>query len=131
MQQKQPSFHQKFTADVLAEILNLNTSDIDSRFPIQEVSTGVPFIIVPLKTLPVLKQIKVNRDKYFELVNTTQAKSILVFCPETYNPGNNLSVRVFADYLGVPEDPATGSANGCLAGYSVEYSPILVKTQLI
>jgi trans-2,3-dihydro-3-hydroxyanthranilate isomerase len=29
---------------------------------------------------------------------------------------------VFADYLGVPEDPATGSANGCLAGYLVKYS---------
>jgi trans-2,3-dihydro-3-hydroxyanthranilate isomerase len=28
-------------------------------------------------------------------------------------------VRVFADYYGVPEDPATGSANGCLAGYLV------------
>jgi trans-2,3-dihydro-3-hydroxyanthranilate isomerase len=28
---------------------------------------------------------------------------------------------VFADYLGVPEDPATGSANGCLAGYLVKY----------
>jgi len=122
MQQKQPSFHQKFTSDVLAEILNLNISDIDSKFPIQEVSTGVPFIIVPLKRLPVLKQIKVNREKYFELVNKTQAKSILVFCPETYNLSNNLSVRVFADYLGVPEDPATGSANGCLAGYLVEYS---------
>jgi trans-2,3-dihydro-3-hydroxyanthranilate isomerase len=121
MQQKQPSFHQKFTADVLADILNLNISDIDSRFPIQEVSTGVPFIIVPLKTLPILKQIKVNRDKYFELVNKTKAKSILAFCPETYNPANNLNVRVFADYLGVPEDPATGSANGCLAGYLVEY----------
>ncbi len=122
MKQKQPSFHQKFTADLLAGILNLNISDIDSRFLIQEVSTGVPFIIVPLKRLPALKEIKVNRDKYFELVSTTQAKSILVFCPETYNPENNLNVRVFADYLGVPEDPATGSANGCLAGYLVEYS---------
>ena len=28
-----------------------------------------------------------------------------------------MNVRFFADYLGVPEDPATGSANGCLAGY--------------
>jgi len=30
-------------------------------------------------------------------------------------------IRVFADYYGVPEDPATGSANGCLAGYLVKY----------
>jgi len=32
-----------------------------------------------------------------------------------------LNVRVFADYYGVAEDPPTGSANGCLAGYLVEY----------
>ncbi|NEQ21664.1 MAG: PhzF family phenazine biosynthesis protein, partial [Microcoleus sp. SIO2G3] len=38
------------------------------------------------------------------------------------SPENNLSGRVFAEYLGIPEDPATGSANGCLAGYLVEYS---------
>lgn len=122
MQQKQPVFFQKFAIDTLAEILNIQPSEIDADFPIQEISTGVPFIIVPLKSQATLKRIRVNKDKYFELINNTQAKSILVFCPETYNPENNLSVRVFADYLGVPEDPATGSANGCLAGYLVEYS---------
>lgn len=121
MQQKPPTFHQIFTAEAIAQVLNLEPSEIDSRFPVQEVSTGVPFIIVPLKTQAALKRIKVNKDRYFELISNTQAKSILVFCPETYNTDNNLSVRVFADYLGVPEDPATGSANGCLAGYLVEY----------
>ncbi len=122
MQQKQPVFSQEFVVDTFAEVLNIELDEIDSRFPIQEVSTGVPFIIVPLKTQTTLKRIKVNKDRCFELINNTQAKSILVFCPETYNPENDLSVRVFADYLGVPEDPATGSANGCLAGYLVHYS---------
>jgi trans-2,3-dihydro-3-hydroxyanthranilate isomerase len=32
-----------------------------------------------------------------------------------------MNVRFFADYFGVPEDPATGSANACLAGYLVKY----------
>jgi len=122
MQQKPPTFHQVFVAETIAQVLNLELAEIDSRFAIQEVSTGVPFIIVPLKTQSALKRVKVNKDKYLELISTTQAKSILVFCPETYKPENNLSVRVFADYLGVPEDPATGSANGCLAGYLVQNS---------
>jgi trans-2,3-dihydro-3-hydroxyanthranilate isomerase len=121
MQQKQPIFSQEFTVDTLAEVLNIEVDEIDNNFPIQEVSTGVPFIIVPLKNQVALKRIKVNKHRYFELISNTQAKSILVFCPETYNPANNLSVRVFADYLGIPEDPATGSANGCLAGYLVEH----------
>lgn len=122
MRQKAPTFHQTFTADVLAAVLNLKPDDIDSRFPIQEVSTGVPFIIVPLKTHSALKRSKVNKDKYFELISNTQATEILIFCPETYSADNDLSVRVFADALGIPEDPATGSANGCLAGYLVKYS---------
>jgi trans-2,3-dihydro-3-hydroxyanthranilate isomerase len=122
MQQKTPVFGSVLAAGSLAQILNLGQDEIDSRFPIQEVSTGVPFIIVPLKTHSALKRIKVNKDKYFDLVNTTEAKAILVFCPETYNSENDLSVRMFADYLGVPEDPATGSANGCLAGYLVQYA---------
>lgn len=122
MQQKTPSFHQTFTPEVIADLLNLNISDIDSQYPIQEVSTGVPFIIVPLKTQAALKRSKVNTDKFFKLVETTLAKAVLVFCPETYHPENQLSVRVFVDYFGIPEDPATGSANGCLAGYLVQYS---------
>jgi trans-2,3-dihydro-3-hydroxyanthranilate isomerase len=68
-----------------------------------------------------LKRAKIARGKYFDLVKDTQAKGMLVFCPETYNQENDLNVRVFADYYGVLEDPTTGSANGCLAGYLVKY----------
>jgi trans-2,3-dihydro-3-hydroxyanthranilate isomerase len=122
MQQNPPSFGQVLSAASLANVLNLEPDEIDPNFPIQEVSTGVPFIIVPLKTIASLKKAQVNLDKYFELVDTTEAKEILIFCPETYSDLNDLSVRVFAHSLGIPEDPATGSANGCLAGYLVEYA---------
>jgi trans-2,3-dihydro-3-hydroxyanthranilate isomerase len=122
MRQNPPTFHQNLDAADLAPVLNLDLDEIDSRFPIQEVSTGIPFIIVPLKNHASLKRIRVDRAKYFALVENTQSKEILVFCPETYASENHLSVRVFAEYLGIPEDPATGSANGCLAGYLVKYS---------
>lgn len=122
MRQKSPTFGEVLSTETLASVLNLEISEIDAIFPIQEVSTGVPFMIVPLKTLASLKKAKVNLDKYFELIETTEAKEILIFCPETYSEVNDLSVRVFAPSLGIPEDPATGSANGCLAGYLVEHS---------
>jgi len=122
MRQNSPTFHQILDASALTPVLSLDLDDIDERFPIQEVSTGIPFIIVPLKNQAALTRIRVNRDKYFELVKTTQSQEILVFCPETYAPENQFSVRVFAESLGIPEDPATGSANGCLAGYLVEYA---------
>lgn len=122
MRQNSPTFGQKLEPSALTEVLNLQVDAIDSQFPIQEVSTGLPFIIVPLKNHAQLKAIHVNRDKYFELIKNTEAKDILVFCPETYATENQLSVRVFTEDSGIPEDPATGSANGCLAAYLAEYS---------
>ena len=60
MQQLPPIFGQKFATDAIAPLLNLSVDDINTNFPMQEVSTGVPFIIVPLKTLAAVKKAKVN-----------------------------------------------------------------------
>jgi len=121
MEHKEPTFYGFFSPELLAEIININEDDIDGRFKIQEVSTGVPTIIVPLKSLTAVQKANINKKKYYELIRNTQAKSILIFSPETYNQENDLNVRFFADYLGVSEDPATGSANGCLAAYLVKH----------
>lgn len=121
MKQIQPVFGQQHKAETLASIIGVDFSEIDERFPIQEVSTGLPFFIVPLKNIAALKKAKIDKEKYFDLIKNTVAKGVLVFCPETHEPQNNISVRVFVDYYGVPEDPATGSGNGCLAGYLVKY----------
>jgi trans-2,3-dihydro-3-hydroxyanthranilate isomerase len=121
MKQIEPAFGKTLDAIQVLDALNLDADTVNSRFPIQEVSTGLPFIIVPLKTLDALKRARVSRDKFLNLIKNIQAKIILIFCPETYNSKNNLNVRVFADYYGIPEDPATGSGNGCLAGYLVKH----------
>ena len=121
MKQMLPIFGQQHKPEALADTLGLEVAEIDERSPIQEVSTGLPFFIVPLKNIAALKKARVDTVKYFELIKNTEAKGILVFCPETHEPHNHISVRVFVDYYGVPEDPATGSGEGCLAGYLVNY----------
>jgi len=104
----------------LRRFCRLSLEDFDRRFPVQEVSTGLPFIIVPLKSLAAVKRAHVNMDSLLELAKELKA-GILVFCPETYVEGNDLNVRVFVDLFGIAEDPATGSGNGCLAGYLSRY----------
>ena len=121
MKQVQPTFDRVFEAGPVSQALGLEEKQIDDRWPVQEISTGLPFIIVPLKTLEAVKQARINRDRYTATIRNTQPIAILVFCPETYHPENDLNVRVFADDYGIPEDPATGSANGCLAAYLVRY----------
>jgi len=121
MKQLNPVFGKTLDAGLVSEVLSLDLRDVDERFPVQEVSTGVPCIVVPLKTLDALKSARISRDKYFDFIKDKQAKTVLIFCPEIYKKENDLNVRFFADYYGVPEDPATGSGNGCLAGYLVKH----------
>lgn len=121
MQQPAPTFGQTFPIAAIAPVLNLATEAFDARFPIATVSTGLPFIIVPLRQRQTLQQAVVNRDRLFQLIAQTEAKALLLFCPETTNPAHHLSVRAVVDGLGIPHDPATGSANGCLAAYLVQH----------
>lgn len=122
MRQNPPVFGAVVPAAAVAPVLNLDPDDIDARFPIQVVSTGVPFLIVPLQSLATLQAIRVNVDRLLELVVSLSAKMVFVFCPECRDPANQFSARMFAHALGIPEDPATGSANGCFAGYLVKYA---------
>ncbi|WP_433943045.1 PhzF family phenazine biosynthesis protein [Paenibacillus sp. SN-8-1] len=121
MKQNEPAFGRILDAHHVLDVLNIAKEDLDGRYPVQEVSTGLPVIIVPLKSLEGVKKVRLNREKYFELIDQTEAKAIMVFAPETYHSVNDLNVRDFAAYYGIPEDPATGSSNGCLAAYLVKY----------
>ena len=52
MKQNEPEFGKvEFAVDDISAMLGIDSDEIDSDFPVQEVSTGIPFIIVPLKTL--------------------------------------------------------------------------------
>lgn len=133
MRQPEPTFGPTLDAEPIARVLGLDESEIDGDWPIDQVSTGLPTIIVPLKTLDALKRASVIKEYYYELVDQLWAKAVLIFSPERYNEQHDLSVRVFVDYYGIPEDPATGSGNGCLAAYLVKHryfgaSAIDIKT---
>jgi trans-2,3-dihydro-3-hydroxyanthranilate isomerase len=120
MEQAAATFGKTLYKESLAPVLRLDNQDFDSDFPVEEVSTGFPFIIVPLKSLESLKECVLNRDLYFSLVNDAWAKNILVFCPGGYTDEQQLGVRVFPLFYGIEEDAATGSGNGCLAAYLVK-----------
>ncbi len=121
MRQNPPVFGDTLGVSICAQVLDLDADDFDLRFPIQSVSTGLAFVIVPLKSLAAVKRARPRWDQYVQSTKGTFPRSILVFSPETYKQENDLNVRVFVDEVGVPEDPATGSGNGCLAGYLVKH----------
>lgn len=121
MKQIAPAFGKICEPAAVAPVLNLAANDFDTRFPIQEVSTGLQFLMVPLKNLDAVRRAHINIDALKNLVARLDAKMIFLFSRETYHVENQINARMFGDLYGVPEDPATGSANGCLAGYLVKY----------
>jgi trans-2,3-dihydro-3-hydroxyanthranilate isomerase len=117
MKQKAPEFGRSYENEMIAKIIGLEPDMIDARWPIQEVSTGFFSLIVPLKSLKATKKASIDRHAYSQYVDEGGSPGILVFAPETYDKENQLNIRFFAEAMGVVEDPATGSANGCLAAY--------------
>jgi trans-2,3-dihydro-3-hydroxyanthranilate isomerase len=121
MRQLPPALGRTLDSTSVASTLRLDRADLDDRYPVQEVSTGLPALIVPLRDLDALRRCKVDWERYTEVAGP--GKNLYVFCPEPHDGGpGDLSARMFANDLGVPEDPATGSAAGCLAAYLLEHS---------
>ena len=120
MTQNQPEFQGGPAAAPVAAALGLNPSDIDTRFPIERVSTGLAFLLVPVGSLEAVQKARVQGEAYDALC-AQDHKAILFFTAETIDPANKVHARVFAGAFGVPEDPATGSANGCLAAWLVRH----------
>ncbi|MCW4049863.1 MAG: PhzF family phenazine biosynthesis protein [Candidatus Bathyarchaeota archaeon] len=118
MKQLDPVFGKTHDPKAIVEFLGLNPEDIDTDYPIQEVSTGVYFFMIPVKTSDAVKRVKLDTDKLKEYTNDTDAKWPLIFCREPEKPENHIKCRMITTF---GEDPATGSANGCLAGYLVKH----------
>ncbi|MCF7975306.1 MAG: PhzF family phenazine biosynthesis protein [Phycisphaerae bacterium] len=117
-----PRFGRTYTIEDFAPVLSLDATDFDPNFPIQVVSTGLPFVIVPLANLHAVRRSRINPEALETLISDPKdTREILVCAPETYNPDCQLNVRVYVPLMGIPEDPATGSANSCLAGYLSEH----------
>lgn len=117
MKQLNPVFGPTHQVEKFAEILGLTPEDFDVNYPIQEVSTGVYFYMVPLKTRAALKRVKVDVEKLIEYSKGKKASWPFMFCREPENPSNHIKARMIGSW----EDPATGSANGCLTGYLVKH----------
>jgi trans-2,3-dihydro-3-hydroxyanthranilate isomerase len=117
MRQNAPRFGARVEPATAAAALALPPEDVDPDLPCEVVSTGIPFLIVPLTSLDALRRCRIAPAAYETLGAAAGTTDVLVLARSGRDPSHALSVRVFAPAHGVPEDPATGSANGCLAGW--------------
>lgn len=126
MTQASPKFY-PFSASIeeLAEILSITPTDIgvegmDSLPMI--VSTGLKDIILPVKSLNVLKSINPNFELLKTYISKTTALGIHVFTLETEHKEHAAATRNFAPNVDIDEESATGTSNGALCAYLMKYN---------
>jgi trans-2,3-dihydro-3-hydroxyanthranilate isomerase len=115
------SFGKTLPSELVASAISIDPEDVVTRTHQPQVtSVGLPFIIVELKDRSALERARINMSGFEALA----AQGVM---PDVYfyarvSDGFDIRARMFAPLSGVPEDPATGSANCALAGLLAHYS---------
>ena len=119
MTQAEPKFGLIHDRETVVRATSLRDGDIDPSLPIQTISTGLPFTIVPLRGLDVIRRLQVDLVRSSEYLQQTQGGQFFYFVTrETVDRGARLHARMLF-YGG--EDPATGSAAGCATAWMVAH----------
>jgi trans-2,3-dihydro-3-hydroxyanthranilate isomerase len=112
----------------LARALGLAREDLDENLPIQIISTGLPFLAVPIRSLSDLRRCRVNASLLAEIYQRVGSTGCYPFTRETIEIGaSRAHARLFAPADNIPEDPATGSAAGALGAYLVHHGATNVE----
>jgi trans-2,3-dihydro-3-hydroxyanthranilate isomerase len=93
---------------------------VDTKWPLQVVSTGLPVLIVPVRTLTAVRSINPDASAIINVSERFGANGIMVFTTVTVESFASVHARMFAPKIGILEDPATGSAGGALGAYLVQ-----------
>jgi trans-2,3-dihydro-3-hydroxyanthranilate isomerase len=118
MRQRDPEFETPLSRDDVARVIGIAVDEIPSEWPIQPVSTGLTFTIVPFRNRQTLSDLKFSYIQASEFLKKTGANFFYFLCPERREGQLKARARMFF-YGG--EDPATGSAAGCAASWMVQH----------
>jgi trans-2,3-dihydro-3-hydroxyanthranilate isomerase len=116
MTQVNPEFGPRHDREAVVRACGLRDGDVDPSLPIQTISTGLPFTIVPLRGLDIIRNLSVDMKGSEEYLGRSGGKFFYFVSRETVDPAARLHARMIF-YNG--EDPATGSAAGCAAAWMV------------
>jgi trans-2,3-dihydro-3-hydroxyanthranilate isomerase len=107
-----------------ARAIGLEPGDLE-ELPIEEVSCGVAFLFVPLKTRAVVDRVEIDRHALAGVYEQAKCDDLAVFFFTTDRSGANgdetIYSRMLAPQFGVAEDPATGGASGPLGSYLLHH----------
>ena len=108
--------------EAVAAALGLGAPDLVAELPVQQVSCGVPFLIVPIRTRKAVDQATSDGSAFRRLAASTGIDlPIFLFAMSPPGSPDTVYSRMFAPEFGITEDPATGGASGPLGCYLVRH----------
>lgn len=126
MNQCKPEFYETLDKKEIADTLNIDEDEIMDDLPIQIVSTGLKDILIPIKSLKTLSNIKPNFDKISHISKKYGVIGYHIFTLET-KYSSTAHCRNFAPLYEIPEEAATGTSSGALSCYLYKYKVVLEK----
>jgi trans-2,3-dihydro-3-hydroxyanthranilate isomerase len=118
MTQIEPVFGIQHDREAVARATGLSVEEFAPSLPIETVSTGIPYTVIPLKSLAGIQKLRVDLNRAEDYMEKTGGKFFYFVSRETVDPAARLHARMLF-YNG--EDPATGSAAGCAAAWMVAH----------
>lgn len=100
--------------DDITRALGIAGADIDSRFAISLVNSGLDSLLVPMRLASKLTDVLPDFEKLEEFCVKNGVEIVVLYTDDRILPGSNYRTRVFAPRFGYLEDPATGSGNAAL-----------------
>jgi trans-2,3-dihydro-3-hydroxyanthranilate isomerase len=128
MRQRDPVFGQVHRTEDVARALGLSPAELDPAAPVQTVSTGLAFAVVPFRSLATLRDLRLDLARVDAYLAGTDARFLYLVSRETVDPAAALHARMIF-YGG--EDPATGSAAGCCAAWLVRHGLAPLDTRVL
>jgi trans-2,3-dihydro-3-hydroxyanthranilate isomerase len=102
----------------IAAALSLRPEDLRTDpSPPRALSCGVRYLFVPVRDEKTLGRARINPGAWERSLSSWWTSSVFPFAFNGGRNGVDVRARMFAPALGVPEDPATGSACAALAGF--------------
>jgi trans-2,3-dihydro-3-hydroxyanthranilate isomerase len=131
MQQNNPIFGTTHDRAAIAAALGLTPDDLDPTHAPQTVSTGMPFCIVPLRSIDVSRRLQIAQRDAQRYLDTADAKFFYCIAPaETHASAAGPHWHARMQFYG-GEDPATGSASGCCISWLVRHGLAASQTPTI
>lgn len=118
MRQPEPEFLSIHDPAEIADALGVPKEAIDTNLPVQTVSTGNRFVIVPFRNLSDLAKVRLDY-RAWNYLSKKGALHFYLISRETVNKKAGIHARMIYE---MGEDPGTGSAAGPLCAYMLKHN---------